>query len=124
MITIEELTAYNIDFYSASGVFQIAPSSWTNDNDPYIRIAEPSGQLVKGYSISIVGPSGDITYVPDEDEVTDDPGGAWFPGGVDFQWDVHEDFGWEKGRWDAVSGRQNYWDIETQGAPPSGIPPS
>ena len=64
-VYIEDLRAYT----SPSGV-EIAASGWSNDNTPYFKMTEPSGILLRGYSISIVEPGDVETDVPDEDQIT------------------------------------------------------
>ena len=119
-VIIEEVTA----FQSSSGVIQIEQSGWTNDPELFFKIKEPSGCLLRGYSISLVSPGDDETFVPDEDEVTNNPGGAWIFGGATFTWDFDIEHGWGQGRWYDGIYRRNFWDMETDGMPPSGIPPS
>lgn len=99
----------------------IIPSGiWTSDCSPYIRIIEPSGELLRGYSISIVNPGDDDSLEPDLDEITNNPGGAWLLGGEQLTWN-EEYAGWDEGRWNHPSGARNYWDIEQSGLPPSGV---
>jgi hypothetical protein len=118
-IYIDEIRA----FTSPSGT-QIPASGWTNDCSPFLQITEPSGTFLRGYSISIIEPGDDETYVPDYDEITDTPGGAWIFGGYDFIWDDEDVTGWDGGRWEGGFNRQNWWDVAASGVPPIGIPPS
>jgi hypothetical protein len=114
-IQINEIIVYT----SPSG--SVVPSGvWTNDCSPFLRIVEPSGELLRGYSISIVHPGEDDSLEPDYDEITDDPGGAWIRGGEPFSWDTVDEQGWDQGRWNDGTFIRNWWDIETDGVPPEG----
>jgi hypothetical protein len=104
-------------FKDSSKVDEIADSEWTDDNDPFFQL-DPSGDI-RGFSICLIPPSGNIDRVPDYNEVTDN-GGAWILAGSDFGWD--EGIGWQADKWqEGDSERQNYWNVIVDGVPPSGI---